>query len=84
MSYQTLLRAGIADGAPGRIDPRGQRRFRNDAASPDRGDEIVLAGNALTIFDQIGEEVEHLGLDRDRKGAMAQLTPIGVKDVIVE
>jgi hypothetical protein len=79
---QALLRAAVADRPPGRIDPRGQRRFRNNAAAPDCSDQIVLAGNALTIFDQVGQEVEHLGLNRDSNGAMTQLAPIGVESVV--
>ena len=33
---------------------------------------------------KIGQQVEHLRLDRDRNGAMTQLAPIGVESVIFE
>ena len=38
----------------------------------------------LAVFDQVGHEVEHLGLDRDRYRATTQLAPVGVQSVIIE
>ena len=81
---QTLLCAAVADRVAGRIDPRSQRRFRNDAVAPDRRDQFVLAGDPIAVFDQVGQELEHLGFDRNCNGAMMQLAPIGVESVIVK
>ena len=53
-----------------------------DAALPDRGDQIVLADDAIAVLHQVNQQVEHLRLDRDRLGAAAQLAPVGIKHMI--
>ncbi len=66
---QFLLLAAVADRLARGIDAAGQRRIRHDPAAPDRRDEIVLADDAVAIFDQENQEVEHLRLDRNGLGA---------------
>jgi hypothetical protein len=79
---QALLGAVVTDRAPGRIDPRSERRFRDNSAAPDRGDQIAFGGNALTVFDQIRQKVEHLRLNRHRNGAPTELAPIRVESIV--
>lgn len=35
----------------------------------------------MAVLDQVGQEIEQLGFDRERIGAMTQLAPIGVERV---
>jgi hypothetical protein len=51
-----LLLASVADGLAHGIDPAGQRRFGDNAAGPDRGNQIIFANDAITIFDEIERE----------------------------
>ena len=74
--------AAVADRLARGVDAAGQRRIRHDAAAPDRGDEIVLADDAVAVLHQIDQQVEHLRLDGDSFGAAAQLAPVGVKRMI--
>ena len=59
---QPLLVAVVADRLADGIDPAGQRRFRDDAAAPDRRDQVVLADDAVAVLDQADQQVEHLRL----------------------
>ncbi len=36
----------------------------------------------VAVLDQMDQEIEHLGLDRNRPQAVAQLPPVGVKPMI--
>ena len=44
-----------------------KRRIRHDPAAPDRGDEIVLADDAVAVLHQVNQQVEHLRLDMYRR-----------------
>ena len=81
---QALLLAAVADRLARGVDAAGQRRFRHDAALPDRGDEIVLADHPLAILDQVDQKVEHLRLERDQLAVAPQLAPVRVEDIIPE
>src|SRR5262249_57867891 len=64
------------------VDAAGQGRFRDDAAAPHGGNEIVLCDNPVAVFHQANQQVEHLRLDGDGLGTPAQLSPVGVKRMI--
>ena len=81
---QPLLLAAVADRLARGIDAAGQRRFRNDAAAPDRVDKVVLADDALAVLHQVIEQVEHLRLDGNRVGAAPQLAPVRVEHMIAK
>ena len=58
--------------------------FRDDAAAPDRGDQIVLADDAVAVLHQVDQQVEHLRLDGDGVGAAPQLAPVHIKRMIAK
>jgi hypothetical protein len=55
-----------------------QRRFGNNAAGPDRGNQIIFADDAIAIFDEIDEKIENLRLERDRNIARAGFPALAV------
>src|SRR5262249_16647399 len=79
---QLLLFAAVPDCLAHRVEPAGKRRFRNDAAAPDRRDEIVLADHPVAIAHEMDKDIEHLRRDRDRRGPAQQFAPFDIKRVI--
>jgi len=79
---QLLVVAAVAERLAGGVDAAGQGGIRHDPAAPDRGDEVVLAHDAVAVLHQVDQQVEHLRLDRDRFEAPAQLPPVGIKPMI--
>jgi hypothetical protein len=76
-----LRLAAVADGLTRRVDPASERRVRHDPPAPHRGDEVVLADDAVAVLDEVDEEVEHLRLDHDRLFAAAKLAAGGIEHV---
>jgi hypothetical protein len=68
---QSLPVAAIADGAAGRVDAVEQSRVRNDPPMPDRSQQLILADHAVTVANQMNEEIEDLRLDGHRRGSPA-------------
>ena len=81
---QALSLAGIADRAPGGIQPGRQRRIGHAAPVPDGVDQVVLADDALPVADQEIEQVEYLWRDGDGVRAAMQLAAVRVECVILE
>ena len=79
---QLLVLAAVAYGLARGVDATGQGRIRHDPPAPDRGDEIVLADDAVAALQQVQQQVEDLRLDRDGLGAATQLAPVGIKHMI--
>ena len=79
---QFLLLAAVADRLARGVDTAGQGRIRHDSAAPDRGQQIVLADDAVAVFHQVDQEIEHLRLYGDNLGAAAQLPPVRIKPMI--
>ena len=79
---QFLFLAIVADRLARGIDATNQGRVRHNAASPNRGDQIVLADNAVAVFDQMNQQIEHLGLNSYYRGPAPQLSPAGIEPVI--
>jgi hypothetical protein len=65
-------------------DPAGQGGFGDDAPVPDRRQQVILAGDAIPVRDEIGERIEYLGFDLDEVAAAAQLAPLQVENVVTE
>ena len=69
-AYEALVVAAVAERAPCRADAGAQRRLRDDAALPNRVEQLVLADGSMTVANEINKQVEHLRLDvNDRAGA---------------
>ncbi len=81
---QALFLAGIADRALGNIKAGRQRRIGHAAPIPDGVDEVILADHALSIADQVIEQVEYLWRDGDQVRATMQLAPVGVECIFLE
>src|SRR5262249_20641266 len=57
-------------------------RIRHNPPAPHRGDEIVLAHDAVAVAHQVDEQIEHLRFDRNRRGTADELAPVDIKRVI--
>ena len=71
--------AGIADRAPSDIQARRQCSIGYDTPIPDGVDEVILADDALSVADQVIEQVEDLGRDGDDVRPAMQLAPVSVE-----
>src|SRR5262249_59409423 len=72
---QGLVIAAVPERAAGRADAGAERGLRDDAALPDRLDQLVLAYDALAILHEVNDQVEHLRLDMDDRAGTPQLVP---------
>src|SRR5215813_1479108 len=77
-----LLLSVVANRFARGVDPTCQRRVRNNAAAPDRCDEVVLAHDAVSIRDQVEQQVEYLRLQSNQLGAASKLSSVGIKCMI--
>ena len=81
---QGLVGTGVADRMPDRIDAAGERRLGNDSPFPDGVEQIILADHAITVVDQVDEQIEDLRPDIDQLGAAPQLAAIHVYRIFTE
>ena len=81
---QTLLLAAVTDRGSRCADARAQSRFRNNATIPDGVDQVILAKDALTVSDQIGQEIKDLRLKDDRRIAKTQFASLRVENIVIE
>lgn len=72
---QRLIVAGVAQCAPRRADAGAERRLRDDAALPDRVDQLVLAHDPVAVSDEMNEQIEHLRLEVNDRAGAPQLAP---------
>ena len=72
---EALVVAAVAERAPCRADAGAQRRLRNDAALPDRVEQLVLADRSITVANEIDKQVEHLRFDVNDRAGAPQLLP---------
>ena len=77
-----LILAAVADRLARGVDPAGQGGFGDDAAVPDRLDQIVLGDDVVAVFDQMNQEIEHLRLDRDALAAAGQLAEVDIEHMV--
>jgi len=79
------LVARVVAEQPARAQDRlRQLRFGNVRLAPDRRTEFVAADGARTMFDQIGDAVEHACGSRDRFAIATQFACRGRKPVSTE
>jgi hypothetical protein len=83
-SDESLLVTAIADGGPYGVDAACERRFRNDAASPDGRDQIIPTNNAVTVLNEKPKQIKDLRLNGDQAAIALQFAPIGIEFVFVE
>jgi hypothetical protein len=81
---EALLFSGIADCLSRGIYPAGQGRLRNYSTTPYRRYEVVLADHAITIFDEVDQNIENLRLYGDELIAPAQLPPFYIEQAFCE
>ena len=81
---QPLSRAIIAYRPTHRIDPRGQRRFRDDPPAPHRLQKIVLGDYAVSMLHEEGQQIEDFGLEIDVLGSPAQLAALDIQPVVAK
>ena len=74
-----LRGAVVADRLAHRLDARRQRGFAHEAVAPHRVENVALRDDGVAVLDEIGEHVEHLGLDVHDFVAAAEREPIGVE-----
>jgi hypothetical protein len=73
------LRAAFAKRAPRQANGPLDRAFRDDCVGPQRFEQLALRHHALVIFDQIKQQIEHLGLDRLRFTLHTKLAAGGIE-----
>ena len=56
--------------------------FGDDAAVPDGLDQVILGDDAVTVLDQVNQEIKHLRLDRDGLAAAGQFAQGSVKHMV--
>src|SRR5262249_18962371 len=81
---QALLLASVADRPTRSIDPAGKRRFRHGSATPDRGQQIVLAHYTFAVINQKQEKIKNLRFDLLQVPSSAQLPPMSVNGIVFE
>ena len=81
---QGLFLAAVADRLARGLDPAVNRRVGNDAPTPHRRDQVVLADDPLAIADEAEQQVKDLGLDGNKLAATAQLAPRSIEQMIAE
>src|SRR5262249_19049240 len=72
---KALIVAAVAQRATRRADTRAERRFRDDAALPDRVEQLVLGDDSIPVSHEMNEQIEHLRLDVDDCAGAPQLVP---------
>ncbi len=70
---EALVVAAVAERAPCRADPGAQRRLRDDAALPNRVEQLVLADDSISIPNEVNQQIEYLRLDVNRRAGASQL-----------
>jgi len=68
----------VTDDASHRLDAAHQRRLAHEAVAPDVVEQLGLRHHPVAVLEQINEEVEHLGLDRDGFARAPDLEAVGV------
>lgn len=62
---QTPFLTAVANDAAHHVEPGGQSRIGDRASLPDRSRKLVLCDNAVTMLDEIGEQIKRLRRRRD-------------------
>jgi len=83
-AYELLLLTAVANRPAHGVYSAGQRRLGYDPSTPDRGNEIVLADDAVAVLDEMDQKVEDLRLERNQLATSLELPTIRVEDVASE
>jgi hypothetical protein len=78
---QVLIVAAVTERAPCRADAGVERRLRDDAALPDRVEQLVLTDDPVTIPNEENQQIEYLRLGMHNSAGASQLPP---RDVDLE
>jgi hypothetical protein len=62
----------------------GQGRFSDDAATPDRLQQVILADDVLAVLDEVEQQVEDLRPDGNSLGMPGQFPSIRVERIVFE
>ena len=68
-----LSLAVVADRSPGLLDPAGHGCLADEPSAPDLVHQLFLADDPLAVIDQVDQDVERLGFQRDPLTVSAQL-----------
>src|SRR5581483_902276 len=79
---QSLCNAVICNSGAGSIDAACKRRFRDNSSIPNRHNKLIFADNAIPIFDQEDQEIEHLWFQTDQRLAAPKLTLLAVESKV--
>src|SRR4029434_401112 len=79
---QPLFLATVADRFARGVDTAVESRVRRDPAAPNRSDKGGFANHAVTVLDEIQQQVEHLRLKRDELSAPPKLPAIRIEYLV--
>ena len=79
---QDLPLAVVADGLTDRVYLAAEGGFRNDAAVPDGGHQVILADDALAVLNEIEQEIEGLRLGGNQRSRAPQFPPVGIEQIL--
>ena len=74
----------VADGTAGGLDPARQRGLADEAVTPDRVEQLLLADHTVGMGGEVDQHVEDLGLDRHEQAGAAQLVAIEIELAVAE
>ncbi len=83
-AHEFLLPAAVTNCFAHRIDPAVESRIRNNTTAPNRCDEITLADDAIAVLDEIDQQIEDLGLDRDDRTGRTQFAALAIEREILK
>src|SRR5262249_29236500 len=81
---QPLLLTAVADRFARGIDAGSQVRFRNETSGPNRVQQVILGDHALSILNQMNQQIENLRLDGDLLGTSPKLAPVDIQGVVLK
>ena len=74
----------VAERTAGGLDTARQRGLGDEAPTPHRIEQFLFRHESVGVAHQLGQHVEHLGLDSDDLAISAQFVALGVEHEILE
>ena len=81
---EPLMFAAVSNRTADSGYPAAESRLGNDATTPDAGEQVVVADDAMAIANEMKKDVEDLRFNADGVDASPKLASVFVKDVLVE
>lgn len=81
---EPLVFSIVADRGSSCIDAIAKCGFRNNTAVPDRSNKIIFADHALTVSNQILQQIKDLRLNGHDSAPAAQLAAASIESIIFE